>query len=276
MATKIIWMYWHQGWEEAPDLVKRCRASWVRLNPDYEVRALDQHSLFDYITLAEGISPERKDLSIQKIANLGRLALLSRYGGVWADATVMCIRPLDEWLGPYLESGFFAFRNPGIDRLMSNWFIAAEPDSIILQRLYKNVSDYFAHTYFFNQGSVFRRKVVMKLFKRRWTVDARSTLHWHSWFARKILRAYPYFIFHYTFNKLILTDPECAGLWNQAKPFPSDIPHRLQRLQSKPDGLETAKREIDSGAAPLYKLSWKVDASNAYWTAILEYLERVS
>ena len=25
---KTIWMLWYQGWENAPELVKRCRRSW--------------------------------------------------------------------------------------------------------------------------------------------------------------------------------------------------------------------------------------------------------
>lgn len=275
MTTRIIWMYWHQGWEEAPDLVKRCKASWIRLNSDYEIRLLDQRSLFDYITFPKSIYLERKDITIQKISALGRLALLRKYGGVWTDATVMCTQPLNEWLESYYDCHFFAFRNPGEDRLMSNWFIAAEPDSIILQRLHQSFSDFFAHNYFSNQDTALGEKLI-KGFNRRWSVDVKSTLNWHSWFARKILRVYPYFIFHYTFNKLILTDPACAEIWNQAKPISAEHPHRMQNLQAVPGGLENAKQEIDSGLAPMHKLDWRVDTSNAYWTIILEHLEKKS
>jgi hypothetical protein len=275
MATKIIWMYWQQGWEEAPDVVGRCKASWIKLNPDYEVRALDRRSMFDYISFPKGIDIERKDITVQKISALGRLALLHRYGGVWADATVMCTRPLDEWLEPYCAGRFFAFRNPGVDRLMSNWFIAAEPDSIILQRLHRGFSDFFAHNYFSNQYTALGKKLRKRL-NRRWSVDVRSTLNWHSWFVRKVLRVYPYFIFHYTFNKVILTDPECAGIWSRAKPFSAEPSHRVRHLQRVPGGLEIAKREIDSGLAPMHKLDWGVDTSNAHWTAILDRLERAS
>lgn len=273
MDKKIIWMYWQQGWEEAPDLVKRCKASWIRLNPSYEVLALDKYSLFDYITFPKSIFFKRKDITKQKIAALGRLALLQRYGGVWVDATVMCNLPLDEWLEPYYTHQFFAFRNPGVDRLMSNWFIAAESDSIILQRLHKSFSDFFAQNYFPNQDTYLGNMLINYL-ARFWSIDARSTLNWHSWFVRKILQVYPYFIFHYTFNKLILTDPECAVIWNQAKPFFANLPHRIQHFQNIPGGLEKAKLEIDSGITPMYKLDWRVDISNTYWTAILEYLEK--
>ena len=270
--TKKVWTYWHQGWEQAPSLVKQCRGSWVRMNPDYEVYSLDQNSLFNYINFPAGIDIRRRDLDIQKISALGRLTILSKYGGIWVDATVMCIRPLSAWLEEYYTAQFFAFRTPGKDRLMSNWFLAAEPDSVILQRLYKSFSDFYANNYFSNQGTAFG-EMLLEYFGRLWCSDFRSTLKWHSCFSRKLLRVYPYFIFHYTFNKLILTDPECAKLWDRIKPFPAGPSHRLQELAASSDGIEEAMRDIDSGLVPVYKLDWRVDNSSPYWSAILQYLE---
>lgn len=275
MITKKIWIYWHQGWEQVPSLVKQCRSSWTRFNPDYEVHALDQHTVFDYVKFPTSFDIQRKYLTIQKVADILRLALLSKYGGVWTDATVLCTRPLSEWLDEYYGSQFFAFRNPGKDRLMSSWFIAAESESVILQRLNKNFSDFYANNYFSNQDTALGNRL-LKYFNTRWNSDFKTTLKWHSWFARKVLRVYPYFIFHYTFNKLILDDPECAKLWNEVKPFPAKPLHCLQFFGSAVDGIEKAKREIDSGIIPMYKLNWRVDISNNYWTAILPYLEQQS
>ena len=154
MITKKIWIYWHQGWAQAPNLVKRCKDSWIRLNPDYEVHALDQNSLFEFINFPQGIDIERNDLTIQNVSELARLALLEKHGGVWVDATIMCARPLNEWLEEYYDSQFFAFRNPGKDRLMSTWFIAAEPGSLILQRMYDGFSNFFANNNFSNQNTI--------------------------------------------------------------------------------------------------------------------------
>lgn len=271
MVTKIIWMYWQQGWDDAPELVKRCHASWIRWNPDFEVRALNERTLFDYVTFPAEIRPGRKDLSVQKLSVLGRLDLLLRYGGVWVDATVMCTRPLSDWLEPYFSQQFFAFKNPGPDRLMSNWFIAAEPGSVLLQRLHQNFFDLFLNNDFSNQETALGKKLV-NYFNRRWTKDVPSTLKWHSWFARKILRVYPYFIFHYTFNKLILTDSDCAAIWEKVKPFSADGPHQLQNLSPNSE-IEQARREIDAGHAPMHKLNWRVNISSDYWTAVLNHLE---
>lgn len=112
MSTKKIWMYWHQGWDDAPAVVKQSRDSWRRLNADYEVYTLDRHSLSTYINLPERIDLRRKDLTVQKIAALARLALLAKYGGVWTDATVISARPLSSWLETYHTDVFLHYAIP--------------------------------------------------------------------------------------------------------------------------------------------------------------------
>ncbi len=255
--------------------MKQCRDSWVALNPSYEVNALDQHSLLDHARLPAGIDIRRRDITIQKIAALARLSLLSKHGGVWTDATVMCAQPLSSWLEEYCSSEFFAFREPGPDRMMSNWFIAAEPESPILQKLYEKFSDFYVNNRFSNQDTPLGDEL-LEAFGDRWGSDFATTLMWHSWFARKVLRVYPYFIFHYTFNKIILEDPECRKLWNEAKPFSAASPHLLQGFARAPDGIARAKEAIDSRTIPMHKLNWRVDSSSEYWAAVLLHLRQTS
>jgi hypothetical protein len=272
MITKHIWTYWHQGWDRAPPLVTRCAQSWARRNPDYELHCLDQRSLFQHVDFPAGIDVRRRDLTVQKISALGRLALLSRYGGVWTDATVVCTRPLSEWLEEYYGSRFFAFRDPGPDRLLANWFMAAEADSPILRRLYRDLSDFYAGTHFWNQHTTLG-DALLKRFLARWSASPEATVRWHSWFARKVLRVYPYFIFHYTFNRLILSDAQCAELWRRARPYPAEPPIRLQALARAADGIQRARAEIASGLVPMYKLDWRVETTSGYWAAVLQHLE---
>ena len=271
MATKIIWMYWQQGWEHAPELVKQCAASWRLRNPDYEIHLLDQHSVADYISYPAEIDFRRKKLTVQKISNLTRLGLLSKYGGAWADASVFCNRPLSEWLEEYYGSRFFAFRNDAKDRLLTTWFLAAESESVVLQRLFARMVKYFSENSFSNQGTAFG-KLLLKYFNRQWNRDYQTTRNWQSWFARKVLRVYPYYIFHYIFNDLILTDSECAALWNRAKPFPAEHTLRLKRAEESAEGILRAKHEIDSRLAPMYKLTWRVNSASVVWTTLLQYL----
>ena len=77
-------------------------------------------------------------------ADLARLDLLARHGGVWADATCFCVRPLDDWLLPCLPSGFFAFDRPGPDRLLSTWFLAAQPGNALVSGTFALMRDYLS------------------------------------------------------------------------------------------------------------------------------------
>ena len=271
MNKKNIWMYWEQGWDKAPKVVRMSKNSFFKFNPDYEIVLLDSNNINDYIDLPKGIETNYDNITIQKITDLYRLALLSKYGGIWTDATVICRRPINEWLENYYSYSFFAFRNPGKDRLMSSWFIAADKKSLILQRLNKKFSDLFADNYFSNQKKFYRRSLI-KIFSLLWNDSYKTTPGWLSWFALKILRVYPYYIFHYTFNKLIINDTECSKLWYSSKPFIGN-PHILRLFENDVDGIGKAKKEIDSGHNPVYKMSLHVDYENKYWKDVIAYLE---
>ena len=88
-----IWMYWDKGWSNVPALSRDSLKSWTVRNPDWEVRALDLAGVDALLgrdwrrtTLPDTITPNA-------LANLIRLELLTRFGGVWADATTFCVRP---------------------------------------------------------------------------------------------------------------------------------------------------------------------------------------
>lgn len=122
-------MFWAQGEDAAPALVRDCIASWRRLNPGWQIRVLDNDTAAELVDLSD--LPAH--LPFRFKANLLRLRLLSQYGGVWTDATTYCHRPLDDWM-PVLggQTGFFVFASPHADRWISNWFIAAHPDNPVM------------------------------------------------------------------------------------------------------------------------------------------------
>lgn len=122
---RVIWTLWLQGWEDAPEVAQSSLASWRRMNPGWTVQALTRDNL------TEHLPGETVDLIFaaprppEVYANLVRLELLTRHGGVWADGTTIAARPLDDWLVCAMSSGFFAFAAPGPDRMISTWFLAS-------------------------------------------------------------------------------------------------------------------------------------------------------
>jgi mannosyltransferase OCH1-like enzyme len=182
---KIIWIYWAQGWHEAPPLVLDCLESWKRGNPGWEVRALDATLARDLIN---GEMFPFRAMSETHRANLVRLHLLSNYGGVWADATVFCERPLDEWLMQASTTGFFAFSRPGLDRLLSTWFLAAAPQHPLVVNW-------------------------LRLAERYWrVVEKPSFYHW----------------FHYLFADMCRSDSRLRNIWRATPRVSADPAHAVQ------------------------------------------------
>lgn len=264
-----LWIYWHQGLAEAPFVVNKCCESWTRENPDWEVTILDKNSFSNYIRLD---LPEEiiSGLPLSKISNLIRLQLLSEYGGVWADATTYCMKPLNEWIDDYCPSGFFVFSRPGPDRLISSWFIAGEKDCPIFARLLSKHISFFRENKFNNEGKTNRK--ILKRLNNLLNRSDKTTRFWFSPVVTKLIRVYPYFLFHYLFERLVAKDRECRKIWQEMKKVSADGPHKIQILGIFSPLNDEIKAEIDNKRTPLYKLTWKYDHSKYTSASILYYL----
>lgn len=140
---KIIWMLWIQGWQEAPEVAQASWQSWQRFNPDWRIHTLSLSDLTNFLPTATLEQLKAGSMPPEAASDIVRLELLHRYGGVWADATTICTRSLDDWLPARMTSGFFAFDRPGPDRLLSTWFLAAEAGSYIVERWRAAAIDYW-------------------------------------------------------------------------------------------------------------------------------------
>lgn len=158
MIPKTIWCLWLQGWQNAPDLVKACRASWQRLNPGWTIHYLTRENFAQHLELTPALqSVIAKNLPMEALSNVIRAELLKRHGGVWVDATAYCLRSLDGWIHAAAAGGFFAYDRPGPDRMLATWFLAAEPGSRIVDIWLRRAYAYWRdraerHTYFWFHG----------------------------------------------------------------------------------------------------------------------------
>ena len=89
------------------------------------------------------------------------------------ETETLCARPLDQWLPIAAPSGFFAFADPGPDRRIASWFLAAAPENPFVAALERKLTAYWA----------------------------------------KRTKASAYFYFHYLAEHLIRTDPAAAQVW---------------------------------------------------------------
>ena len=150
VIPRIVWIYWDKGEDAAPQLVRDCIASWRAENPGWRVCVLDDAALRNAVDLPELPA----DIPVQAFSDLLRLRLLKQNGGVWADATAFCLRPLDNWLPVVSQGGFFAFTWtskdrwflwPGLTREIGSWFLASEKEGVLISEWERAGFDYWTN-----------------------------------------------------------------------------------------------------------------------------------
>lgn len=138
----IIWTFW----DGPPNkFVELCMKSWAFHNPDYQINILTKQNYRQYVDDDIDTITHSGD-GIARYSDYVRLAVLSKYGGIWSDASILCNAPYSwihgirtstnaEYIG-YFFDGFtkdeFLHSSPVIE----NWFFACVPNS-------KFVSDWY-------------------------------------------------------------------------------------------------------------------------------------
>ena len=255
---KIIWILWLQGFDAAPQLVKECLFSWQRHNPDWKIVRLDEQNLKEYVNLDGIVRRNRDTISVQAFTNIIRTNLLATYGGVWVDSTCFCCRPLDEWIGQHLTSGFFAFDKPGRDRLISSWFLASAKHCHLTDTYCQAVNSYWSKNRFPYQNSRMAKKIIGRMGKILNRNPRRAGLWVHPLTA-KVFKIHPYHWYHYLFYRVVTMDERIGRIWSQTPKISADIPHRLRMAGLLEPASPEIKAFIDSGKDPLYKLDWRHD-----------------
>ncbi|MEV6298415.1 capsular polysaccharide synthesis protein [Actinoplanes sp. NPDC051861] len=123
-----IFMYWAQGFTAAPPVVQACLAALKATNPGSRVHEITDANMRAYVDVPEDLAVK---LDRRHLSDVLRLSLLEKFGGVWVDATCHVTEPLRPRVDAALaKSGMFAFNYTG--PFISNWFLAARPDSHVL------------------------------------------------------------------------------------------------------------------------------------------------
>lgn len=143
--TRVIWVCWLQGMENAPEIVKKCVASVKRNMPKYEVRVLTAENIFDYVTLPEHIVRKYKKgtITFTHFSDILRTALLVQHGGIWLDATVLLT---DELPAKMTDAPLFFLQKSKlqmIPHMGSSWMLVGQKGNAVLQRLLELLSDYW-------------------------------------------------------------------------------------------------------------------------------------
>lgn len=136
--SNVIWICWLQGEDNAPAMVKACINS-IRTNiTDRQIILLNNNNVNSFVTFPDYIQHKvnKRIISRTHFSDLLRLELLTRYGGTWIDATVLCTT--NNIPSFYFDSDLFFFQTlkpgkNGLSTYMSSWFITSKPNNKILE-----------------------------------------------------------------------------------------------------------------------------------------------
>lgn len=222
---RTMWSFWEDG-QVPPPLNNVSLRQWQHLNPGWQqtihnrssVRKLfpDLARLFDRIPR-----------TVQLRSDMLRLWILAERGGVWVDASVLPLEPLDNFVGKVVRrAGFWTFFfPPSRNGHVTTWFMAALPRNPLVLRW-------------------------KEAFMKKWE-DANRTL--------------AYFELHHTLTDLVhVRDEVVMKVWWHMPKVGEDWPQACLRgckdywnktkLEDRPPML---KRPFQQGAGIIPKAWWK-------------------
>ena len=136
MIKKNIFQYWDEV--SPPNEIQENISGWIIKNTEWT------HFLYNDNT-ARKFLIENFDKSVvsaydsccfpQMRSDLFRLAILYKFGGVYVDAGIACVKPLDEWIIAYLEQSKPTFVRKWHGALMNGFIISDIGNQFILKAM---------------------------------------------------------------------------------------------------------------------------------------------
>lgn len=216
-APRIAWSYWDKGADSLSDFRKLCVETWRAKNPAWDIRLLDKWSVSGFLSPWE-LPRLWEEMYVPWQADAVRLGLLARYGGLWIDASTICLQPFDNWMYGAIASqgrpegvGAFYFAAWGVEmhkskEYVENWVMAAQREHPMILAWHALFNAYWdskaradAMSIFFDPPGVpdhplFRDVDLTHL--QRFGMDMRN-----------------YLLMHACIKKLIDQDPEMRRIW---------------------------------------------------------------
>ena len=187
-TDKIIWQFWAQGINEnTPEIVKLCFDSVKKYANGYKVIVLTLDTIDEYIDLPEIFynNLKNKRYKMAFFSDMLRLYLLSTYGGVWIDATILLTAPISDDL---LNKKIFMYQRTDVPEDFQDWIDV-------------NAS-------YFSWDSNFCVNVLNSFIiaqKDNIIINALKDILTHYWYNEKKYKHY--FLFQILFNELIKIEP---------------------------------------------------------------------
>jgi len=91
VIPKYVWIYWWDGIDAMPQIVRACYNSVLRHANGFKVTVITKENYGSFISIPDHILEKVKSgtISIAHLSDIVRMSLLATHGGLWIDSTVL-------------------------------------------------------------------------------------------------------------------------------------------------------------------------------------------
>ncbi|MGN0213338.1 MAG: capsular polysaccharide synthesis protein [Muribaculaceae bacterium] len=144
-----VFVFWYQGEQSAPPIVKACIASIRKWCFDRKVVVLDKNNYLDYASVPTCVlcRLENGEIGMAHFSDVLRVALLREHGGFWIDATNFMLNQIPECAlsySFYSLNGVFESFKYDLGFKWTIWFFYAKKGDMIVNNLYHFLEEYWS------------------------------------------------------------------------------------------------------------------------------------
>lgn len=91
--SNMIWVFWWQGSECMPVLIKKCIKSIYQYNNDRDIKLITKDNYSEFVNIPEYMLEKMENgaMGLAHFSDYIRSSLIANYGGLWLDATLYCV-----------------------------------------------------------------------------------------------------------------------------------------------------------------------------------------
>ena len=143
-----IFIYWEQGWDDAPYICNMCLKSWKKYNKNhFDIIALDNKNIENYLSndVLDILNRIKLNKSITASSDLLRVNLLANHGGFWVDATIMCTTPILKYYDKIQTKYDFWCPFDFDSKLHTNNFLFNKNGNSLFKTIASNMNNHFVN-----------------------------------------------------------------------------------------------------------------------------------
>ena len=231
---EFIWIMWLQGTDHLPAIVKKCINSVKQFHSDKKIIILDKNTINAYIDIPDYIEKKYQKgiISNAHYADYIRVCLLTKYGGLWIDSTVLLSGKIPCEI---FKSDFYIYKG-------TFWaMLSTVPSKKLHMKYFINDSSCGSNWFIYSVSHCPILHYLKQSLERYWQVEN---------------KAIDYFFFHYLLNILLINNRQLATYYEKSLSISNVVPHLLYNVLYD-DFDSTLYREIKN-ITPIHKLTYKL------------------